>query len=251
MDKAPRLSNDIKAEIRHRYDEFAAVELEQRGLYEELGPAKMYFRSRKLAAALQMARFGAGTELLEIGSSVGQFSFALARQGYRVTAVDLSPNAVEVGQRRAQAANEAKVQFTVGDAEDLRAFDQNTFDGVVSFSTLRYVPRVANALKEIRRVLKPGAIAVFDFPNRWCPWFYLKAWLGSERHPGDHHYSAREVRALVREAGLSIVEVRHLLFTPTVAPDAAVGAFKILDTVGEQLPLVSRLAGIIMVAARK
>jgi len=139
--------------------------------------------------------------------------------------------------------------FVSGDAEDLGQFPEGRFDGVVSFSTLRYVPDLPKALREIRRVLKAGGAAVLDFPNRWCPWFYLKPWLGSERHPYDHWFSAPEVRRLLEEAGFCDIRLRHLLFTPTVAPDPLVGLFAGFDRIGERLPLVRRLAGIIMAAA--
>lgn len=153
--------------------------------------------------------------------------------------------------QRAQAQELTGLTFVVGDAELLSRFPTDGFDGIVSFSTLRYVNNLSNALVEVYRVLKPGARAVIDFPNRWCPWFYLKPWLGSEPHPHDHWFSEGALRKLFAQAGFRDVQVRHLLFTPTVAPDRALRVFQGMDWIGERLPLVRRLAGIIMVGARK
>ena len=238
-----------KADVRARYDGMAQAELQGTGAFEPLSRAKVYFRGRKLSATLAMGRFPAGSALLEIGCSVGQFTFPLAQQGHAVWGMDLSPVSVAVARQRAEAAGVRGVMFVSGDAEDLGQFPDGRFDGVVSFSTLRYVGDLPRALREIRRVLKPGGTAVLDFPNRWCPWFYLKPWLGSERHPHDHWFSASQVRRMVAEAGLRDVRVRHLLFTPTVTPDPLIGVFAALDWVGERIPLLNRLAGIIMVAA--
>lgn len=245
------MNDQVKAEIRERYDRFAAPELEERGTYEELNAAKVYFRRRKLETALALGDFPPGGRVLEVGSSVGQYSFQLAKRGFDVTAADLSANAVAVGQRRAAAQNVRNVSFVVADAEQLSPLADNTFDGVVSFSTLRYVPNLHAALAEIRRVLKPGGTAVLDFPNRYCPWFYVKQWLGSERHPHDHQFSAGTLRRLVASSGLQVTAIRHLLFTPTLAPAGVLPLFKAVDAIGERLPLVDRLAAIVMVAARK
>jgi ubiquinone/menaquinone biosynthesis C-methylase UbiE len=245
------MSDAARGELQARYDRMAAAELDGGGTFESLNRAKAYFRARKLQAALALGSFPAGGQLLEIGCSVGQFSFPLARLGYRVHGVDVSPSSVELATRRAATEGLIDAVFSVGEAEDVREFPGDRFDGVVSFSTLRYVTDVPRALAEIRRVLKPGGSAVVDFPNRWCPWFYLKPWLGSERHPHDHWFTASAVRRMVAEAGFRDVRVRHLLFTPTVAPDRLLRVFQGVDWFGERLPLVRRLAGIIMVAARK
>lgn len=241
----------VKDEVQARYDRMAEAELRGMGSFEPLNRAKAYFRGRKLSAALAMGRFSPGDNLLEIGCSVGQFTFPLAQQGYQVWGMDLSQASIGVATRRAEAEGVTGTTFVEGDAEDLSQFPAERFDGVVSFSTLRYVARLPKALAEIHRVLKPSGTAVIDFPNRWCPWFYLKAWLGSERHPHDHWFSVPTVKRLVADAGFADVRVQHLLFTPTVTPDALVAVFAGLDWVGERLPLVRRLAGIIMVGGRK
>ncbi len=240
-----------KAAVLARYDARASAELRGAGLFEPVNRAKQYFRRRKLEAALALGAFPAGGSLLEIGCSIGQYTVPLAQQGYQMWGMDLSPASVEVAARRAALQGASGARFVSGDAEDLGQFSDGRFDGVLSFSTLRYVADLPAALREICRVLKPGGVAVLDFPNRWCPWFYLKPWLGSERHPLDHWFSASAVRRLMAEAGFQDIRTRHLLFTPTVAPDPLVDLFAGLDRVGERAPGLRRLAGIIMAAARR
>ena len=244
-------SQQIKEEIRARYNRMADAELASPGAFESLSRARNYFRTRKLDAALDLGEFPSGGRILEVGCSVGHFTFPLARRGYRVHGVDLSTQSVQVAVRRVEAERVPDVTFAVEEAEELCGVPSETCDGVVSFSTLRYVPDLPKALAAIHRVLKPGASAVVDFPNRRCPWFYLKPWLGSERHPHDRWFTTSEVRRMVEAAGFQDVRVRHILFTPTVAPAALLPLFQGADWIGERLPLIRRLAGIIMVSARK
>jgi len=241
--------NIVKQEIRDRYDSMASSAAHPLG--PRVNPARAYFWERKLTTALALGSFRRGGNLLEIGCNVGQFSFALADQGYRVTGVDLSAAAISVAQRKAAEYQRGAISFCVGDAEELKDFGDNQFDGVVSFSTLRYAPNVSKALGEMRRVLKPGETALVDFPNRLCPWFYLKSWFGSESHPHDRWHTAGEAKALFTQAGFTDLRVKRILFTPTIAPDRLLPAFQALDGVLERTPLLRSFAGIIMIAARK
>jgi ubiquinone/menaquinone biosynthesis C-methylase UbiE len=237
-----------KAEIQQRYDRFASTETHGG---EHIGPARAYFRGRKLALATELAPAAPGASALEIGCARGQFTLPLARRGYHVVGYDLSPASVELARHRAAEAGVTNVEFVAGDAENLGAFPDDRFDAVFSFSTLRYVPDVSRALGEIRRVLKPGGRAVLDFPNRLCPWFYVKQWLGSERHPYDHWYAESDLRRLFAGARLDVRAARTLLFTPTIAPDRLVPLFRAMDWVGERAPVMRNFAGIIMVMATK
>ena len=238
-----------KAAVRERYDRFAAQELAG-GAYEPMPPAKQYFRARKLAAALELGAFPSGAKLLEVGCSAGQFTLPLAGRGYDMTGVDLSPNAIEVAERRAAACGQVPA-FLVRDAERLEGLADGVFDGVCSFSTLRYVPQLPQALAEIRRVLKPEGRAVLDFPNRWCPWLYVKPWLGSERHPHDRWFTAAALRQLFAQAGFVKIRIQPLLFTPTVAPGLLLPLFVAADRVGERTPGLRWLAGVLMVVAER
>ena len=248
MDPSPEAA---KQKIRQRYDQAAGIELTGNGRYENPTSAKLYFRSRKLQTALRLGSFQPGDRLLEIGCAVGHFTFPLAQLGYRIIGLDFSENCVAAARQRIPPKDAAGIRFIQGDAEDLGLFDDGSFDGVLSLSTLRYVPHLSKALKEIHRVLRPGGRAVLDFPNRWCPWFYLKPWLGSERHPYDHWFMAKDLQKELKKTGLQPYAIQRMLFTPTVAPDKLLWIFKGVDWCGERIPGIKNLAGIIMVGAQK
>ena len=247
---------DIKRKMQDRYDGFAArVEEEVDAactaealwrMAEGQRPALAYFRRRKLDMAIALGRFRTGMSLLDVGCATGDYTFLLARAGFRMTGADLSPKSVETAQKKAVRLG-LDVRFVAADAEALAGLPDNAFDGVVSFSALRYVPNLDRALTAIRRVLKPGAAAALDFPNRLCPWFrLLKNRFGVETHFHDHHYSAGEIRRLFEAAGFTDVAARHLLFTSYLTPAPILPAFRLFDVIGERIPLFNQTAAILM-----
>ena len=169
-----------------------------------------------------------------------------------MTGVDLSSKSIEAARAKTSILGVSDVVFMVSDAEVLSEVPENSVDGVVSFSTLRYVPDLKRALLAIRRVLKPNGVAILDFPNRFCPWFrLLKTHFGVERHIHDHHYSTREIVTLMRDAGFADVAVRRILFTTYVLPTPLLPLFLAIDWVGERTPGVNQTAGIIVARGRK
>lgn len=211
-----------------------------------------YFVERKVNTAIAMAGLPVDARVLEVGCSFGQMTFLLTELFDHVSAVDLSGEAVDLAQRRADRYGVGNVTFQETDAEDLSTFPDSTFDGAFLFSVLRYVPDPEQALHEMFRVLHPGGTAVVDFPNKYCPWYGpIKLLLQLRAHIHDHLYSAREAKTIMMHAGFVDVRVRTLLFTSRRLPDPLLSAFRATDAVLERTPGVRSLAAILMVAGKK
>lgn len=252
------LAESAKQELKNYYDsEAGAVSVEQwitagqRARVPESLSAH-YFVGRKVDTAVAMAAVDRSANALEVGSSLGQMTFLLTERFASVTGVDLSHGCVQLAQQRADHYGVSNVTFRQADAENLSPFDAQTFDVAFSFSVLRYVPDPGKALREIHRTLKPGGIAVVDFPNKYCPWFGpIKKMFGVGTHIHDRLFSAREVADMMSDAGYTDINVRHLLFTTRRLPESFLPLFKIVDAILEKTPLINRLAAIIMVKGRK
>ena len=101
--------------------------------------------------------------ILDLGCGTGSHAVPLAKRGYRVTGVDLSPGMLAAARRKAGEAG-ASVEFRRGDISRMRPVGR--FDAVICmFAVMGYQlenERVAAACRLARRSLKPGGIFVFD-----------------------------------------------------------------------------------------
>jgi SAM-dependent methyltransferase len=102
-----------------------------------------------------------GKSALDYGCGHGMAAVALARAGARVTAFDLSPGYVNECRARAEA-NGVQVECVTADGEEL-PFADASFDAVWGNAILHHLD-LARAGRELKRVLKPGGVAVFCEP---------------------------------------------------------------------------------------
>ena len=94
--------------------------------------------------------------ILDVGCGAGFFSVLLAKEGYQVTGVDLTPDMVENARTLAEE-EKTDCEFFVMDAENLRFADES-FDVVISRNLTWILPDVKSAYREWVRVLKKGGI---------------------------------------------------------------------------------------------
>lgn len=104
----------------------------------------------------------ADCKILDVGCGGGLLSNELARQGYRVTGIDLSPGSLHVARKYDVTRS---VHYEVGDAYHLPYGDES-FDAVTTMDFLEHVDKPAEVIKECSRVLKPNGLLFFHTFNR-------------------------------------------------------------------------------------
>ena len=115
-----------------------------------------------------------GDDALDICCGSGDLGLLMARAvgpSGHVTGIDISENLLAIARCRAKLAlREQSTSWLCGDALQL-PFEGDRFDAVTMGYGLRNVVDIPQALREIWRVLKPGAkAAILDFPasgERW------------------------------------------------------------------------------------
>lgn len=115
---------------------------------------------------------------LDVGSSAGGLSVALALQGINMHGIEPSLPGVEVSRQRAARLGLSNAVFSQGVGEEL-PYEESSFDFVISLAVLEHVQDVTAVVSEVFRVLKPGGCAYFEVPNNLFPFegHYKMAWL--------------------------------------------------------------------------
>lgn len=104
-----------------------------------------------------------GEDVLDVGCGTGCLAFAVTQRSSAasVRGVDLAPAYVALARH---LNRDAHVTFEVGNAHAL-ALPDRAFDRVLALLVLHFVPKTAQAISEMKRVARPGAVvgaAVWD-----------------------------------------------------------------------------------------
>lgn len=100
-----------------------------------------------------------GMRILEIGAATGRYSHALAREGFRVDAVELVQHNIEIF--KANTQNGEDITITQGNAMDLSVFEDDTYDITLILGPLYHLfteDDKLKALSEAVRVTKKGGV---------------------------------------------------------------------------------------------
>jgi ubiquinone/menaquinone biosynthesis C-methylase UbiE len=113
--------------------------------------------SRRLAPLfIDFAGISEGEHVLDVGCGTGSLAFTLSQNlnVRNISAIDFSPIYIEHAKR---LNKDPRVQFQVGDACAL-PFEDAAFDHCASLLVLAFIPQADLAVREMRRVTRPGGI---------------------------------------------------------------------------------------------
>lgn len=106
--------------------------------------------------------FANGKMVLDIACGEGYGCQLLSNHALKVTGVDIDPSTII---RAKQQYSNSKINFLDGSIEAIPCPDKS-FDLVTCFETLEHISGQEQALKEIRRVLKPGGVLLISTPEK-------------------------------------------------------------------------------------
>jgi SAM-dependent methyltransferase len=116
-------------------------------------------------------------KVLCLASGGGQDSVAFGLLGAQVTVVDLSDVQLE-RDRQGAAHHNLNIETIQGDMRDLSFLPKNQFDLVWQAYSINFIPDVAQVIKEVSRVLKPGGYYYLQFANPFVMSVADEGWNG-------------------------------------------------------------------------
>ena len=125
--------------------------------------ASMRASGEALVGALGIAK---GLKVLDLGCGDGTTALPAARLGADVLGVDIASNLVAAGNKRVKEEGLTNCRFQEGDASNLHALKDHSFDLVVSIFGAMFAPRPFDVAKEMVRVTRPGGRIVM---GNWIP----------------------------------------------------------------------------------
>lgn len=158
----------------------------------------------------------AGKSALDVGCGAGLLAEPLARLGAEVTAVDAAQELIAAAKVHA-AGQGLDIDYRACAVEDLAG----QFDLVTSLEVVEHVgdPRAFVAALAAR--VAPGGLLILSTPNRtaWSKLLTITLAEGLGKVPrGTHDYAKfiapEELCAMVREAGLEVVDIEGIAFSP-------------------------------------
>ncbi len=168
------------------------------------------WRTAENSASFLLSHLTPGMALLDVGCGPGTITadFAARLGDGSVVGIDLAEEVVALA-REHPSSSGADLTFLVGDVYGLE-FEDASFDVVFAHQVLQHLGQPVDALREMRRVLKPGGLlAVRDGDYGAFTWYpadsALDRWLAVyhqlTRRNGAEADAGRNLKAWVRAAG--------------------------------------------------
>jgi len=203
-----------EATIRWLREQSDLADLVMAGYYDDPleAAAIRYWQSAEWRAVVARLPVGCVGYALDFGAGRGIASFALAKTGYRVLAVEADASAL-VGANAIRAlarATNTSIEVMESSSPRLPVAD-DTFDLVFGLAVLHHLPDLESACREFYRVLKPGGTLIMIREHviskagdlaRFQALHPLHRYYG-----GEHAYPLDRYVSAIVGAGFSVQEV--------------------------------------------
>ena len=214
-------------------------------------PAGKVRADRRASYFIQHGGVITGKKVLEIGCGTGEFTKRIALSGADITAIDISPDLLEIARK---TIPNVTVGFHVQNVEKLD-FEDGSFDVVIGSSILHHL-NLNPAIKEVYRVLKRGGRIVFTEPNMLNPQIWLERNIPiirklTNNSPDETAFIRWVLKKELINLEFKNVSIRPFDFLHPFTPDMLIPFISNIGNLVEKIPLVREIAGSLLIYASK
>jgi 2-polyprenyl-3-methyl-5-hydroxy-6-metoxy-1,4-benzoquinol methylase len=138
-------------------------------------PARSPYIENHLDRLLAFAALRQDEKILDVGAGMGKYTLPLARRGFAVEALDLSPVLLETLSKSGGA--ELGIATHCADLLQDQPALAGRYDVVTGFFMLHHLIDIRAAFRQIHTLLRPGGRIAFLDVNPLCPLYYLQIFL--------------------------------------------------------------------------
>ena len=214
-------------------------------------PAGKVRADRRASYFIQLGDMTAGKKVLEVGCGTGEFTKRIVQSGADITAIDISPDLLEVAR---ETITNVTVRFHIQNVEKLD-FEDGCFDVVIGSSILHHL-NLKPALKEIYRVLKIGGVVVFTEPNMVNPQIWMERNIIFIRKltnssPDETAFIRWGLKKELINFGFKNVSIRPFDFLHPFTPSMLIPFISNIGNLVERIPLAKEIAGSLLICGSR
>lgn len=204
-----------KDEVRQFFDDMSVGRNET----IQASPVICYEQELRANTVLGLLAVKPGERVLDIGCGNARDIAKIAERGGQVVGVDISAGMIAAAKQELGRMGMSGITLQVGDATSL-VFPDAYFDKVLCSEVIEHIPDASQALREMRRVLRPGGSLVLSTPNKGSLYGFERYWIWERLlrrkwpHPYDEWRNMPELVSLVEQNHFKVTERRSVCFVP-------------------------------------
>lgn len=146
--------------------------------------------------------------VLEIGCGNGHGTSLIKKYYWpeNIVAIDLDEKMIGLATKR---NHDPAICYKVMDTAKME-FPDGYFDSIFDFAIIHHIPNWRDALRELRRVLRPGGeLIIEDLSIASFSTGIGLLWKRLSDHPYEYMYTPREFTEFLKEIGFAVIEYRE------------------------------------------
>ena len=172
---------------------------------------KDYFQRLVEIKLSLIKKYGFNKRVLDVGCGSGDYLLKLSDLLSAGVGVDFTQKAIDEANVKKSKQAVKNIDFLKGNARSL-SFDSESFDLAFSFSSLFYMPKIEEVVREMWRVAKPGGIIILEMGNlQSLNTVVCKAY---PEWAQSCHISTNQMKRVISQSELKVLQWRSFQIFP-------------------------------------